>query len=227
MRPPALVETSWRSKASTKTAATPARRAGSPSAAGRRACPGCRSRSRARFEQTTGDHVDADVLVAAAACSPARNRKSSEKRIPLDLEKGVRAVVERLADDRVGGADQHGGQNQPVERVADALVQHDRSAATATVAMTRDSSIGPPASPPARPGNAGPPDYTATRAGRYVAARVVMPASHGSGVVRSRHFLPPLPPCSHRSQTLPHVDPGALGSAISAENRRQEEHSSS
>ena len=62
------------------------------------------------------------VLVAQQRVAGAEQEHGREQ-VPLDLQEGVRADVERLADDRVDGADQHRGQHQPGHPAADELVQ--------------------------------------------------------------------------------------------------------
>ena len=58
-----------------------------------------------RLREAPGDDVDLDVLLAQQRVAGGEQEHRREQ-VPLDLEVGVRADVERLADDRVGGADQ-------------------------------------------------------------------------------------------------------------------------
>ena len=71
--------------------------------------------------EPAADHVDAHVLVA-----PQRiGRDQQEHRgieIPLQLEPGVGADVERVARDRVAGADDHRGKPEPGHRLADSRI---------------------------------------------------------------------------------------------------------
>ena len=67
-------------------------------------------------------HVDPHVLVAQQRIAGAQQEHRGEQ-VPLDLEERVRTRVERLADDRVGRADQDRDQNDPVNEMADLLVQ--------------------------------------------------------------------------------------------------------
>ena len=120
MRPPALVDTSLRTYESTQ------QRPRQPAIMiGHReqeeddaedVDPVLRARG-----QAARDDVDAHVLVAQQRVAGAEQEDRREQ-VPLDLEEGVRAEVERLADDGVGGADQHDDQDQPVDEAADALV---------------------------------------------------------------------------------------------------------
>jgi hypothetical protein len=71
--------------------------------------------------EPSGNDIDTDVLVAQQRIAGAEEEHGREQ-IPLRLEKAVRAVVERLAHDGVGGADQDRDQDQPIQRVADAFV---------------------------------------------------------------------------------------------------------
>jgi len=60
------------------------------------------------------------VLVAQQRVAGTEQEDHREQ-VPLDLEVRVRAVVEQLADNGVGGADQHDDQHEPVDDPADAL----------------------------------------------------------------------------------------------------------
>ena len=73
---------------------------------------------RVRFGKRVGDDVDADVLVALQRVGGGEQEHRAEQ-IPLQLQPGVGADVEGLADDGVAGADQDGGQDQPGDRAAD------------------------------------------------------------------------------------------------------------
>ena len=73
-----------------------------------------------RLEKRPGDDVDLDVLLAQHRVARGEQEHRREQ-VPLDLEVGVRAGVERLADDRVERADQHGGEDQPRDPAADRI----------------------------------------------------------------------------------------------------------
>jgi hypothetical protein len=63
------------------------------------------------------------LLKRPATTSIGAQQEHGREQVPLDLEPRVAAVVERLADDGVAGADHHGGQHEPGDGPADARVQ--------------------------------------------------------------------------------------------------------
>ena len=72
--------------------------------------------------QSPGDDIDAHVLVAQQRIARTEQEDRGEE-VPLRLEERVGAHVEELADDRVAGAEEDGGEHEPVDRASDALAQ--------------------------------------------------------------------------------------------------------
>jgi hypothetical protein len=60
------------------------------------------------------------MLVALQRVARAKE-KNRRKQVPLDLEKGVRTVVDGVTHDRIAGADQGNDQDQPDDALADPL----------------------------------------------------------------------------------------------------------
>src|SRR5437588_9374924 len=74
------------------------------------------------LRQPARDDVDAHMLVAQQRVA-GEEQEDRREEVPLNLEQSVRAVVENLAHDGVGRADQYCYEHQPVECLPDALIQ--------------------------------------------------------------------------------------------------------
>ena len=169
-----------------------------------------------RARTAAGDDVDAHVLVVQQRVAGAQQEDRREQ-VPLDLEQRVRAHVERLADDRVGGADQ-APRPAPASMTApaDALVESRRSRGTGRAGLSR----GPP--------------YVGVMRRRAIAGVIVCrrrssprsrdysgvcdcgrahgwPAAKASRMLKSSSPYARGPPCSIARITLAASRPGALG----------------
>ena len=90
--------------------------------------------------QAAVDDIDADMLVLEQGVGGAQHEHGAEQ-LPLRFEPGVGADVEHLADDRIAGRDQDCHQDQPIDGLADGLVQPIDCRCSASVPH-------PPALPP-------------------------------------------------------------------------------
>ncbi len=72
--------------------------------------------------ELAGEHVDAHMLVVQKRIS-GRQEKHRGEQIPLNFQKGVRAVVEDFAYDRIECADDGRSKNEPEGKAAHALVE--------------------------------------------------------------------------------------------------------
>ena len=70
------------------------------------------------LRQAAGDDVDPDMAVALEHMGGGQHEDGAEQ-VPLQLQPGVGADIEQLANDRVGRADQNGGENEPADVMAD------------------------------------------------------------------------------------------------------------
>ena len=82
--------------------------------------PGLRAR-----REAPGDHVDAHVLVAQQRVARAEQEDRGEE-VPLQLEERVRAVLKTLRTIALPALTSTIGEHQPVDDLADALVQRRR-----------------------------------------------------------------------------------------------------
>ena len=191
-----------------------------------------------RRRQPAGDDVDAHVLVVQQRVAGAEQEDRREQ-VPLDLEEGVRAVVEQLAHGGVGGADQHrrrGPASRPVRpmRSVTASIARDRASRAFTI---------PPNDvwrldwrlrcrrPRSRCGH--PPgdgrriigDRAGARARRRMDAFAPRGArAPGCADAKMIAFRDLRPPCSVAQPSLWPSRIRNSGQAIVGENRRQEEH---
>jgi hypothetical protein len=70
--------------------------------------------------EATSDKIDTHMLVAHQRVTGAKQENRREQ-VPLNLEKGVRAVVDGVTHDCVTGTDQGDDQHQPDDALADAF----------------------------------------------------------------------------------------------------------
>ena len=68
------------------------------------------------------DDIDSDMLVVPQGITRGEQEYCREQ-VPLQLEPAIRAHIESIADSGIAGADEHRDQDQPINRVADPLVQ--------------------------------------------------------------------------------------------------------